>query len=405
LRPLQVGALGSGVALVIVLARLLVAADGDVSRFVVAGDMFVDAGTVDPDIHVFEGSGGYDGQFFWRLAVDPQEWDDEPAHGVRLDSAYRPPRIGYPLLAWLGAGGHPGLVAWSLVGVNVVAFGLIAGFGAVLADRAGRLPVWGLLVAGAPGLVLALSRDLAEVVTLAALLGGVVALSTGVSGLGSGDRPGAGLDRHRTGSAGPVLATLAWSFAVVSREQALVVIAGYGLWRLAGVVTRRVRAGVDDLPWVVPPLVFVAWQGVLWASLGELPAAAASGSNLALPFADLVPAMGRWAQGDIARLEILTPVQLVLAGVLVVTAFRFGRARLAPDDGWLPVSLGLTALAAVCLARPVWDGPADLRQASDVFALSWIVLLLGSGQQPPRWLVGATGTVWLATVALRVAAI
>jgi hypothetical protein len=275
------------------------------------------------------------------------------------------------------------------VGVNVAAAGAVAGLGAAVARRAGRPPVWGLLAASAPGLVLALSRDLAEVVTLAAVMAGVVALQRG--------RPG--------------LAALAWSGAVLSREQALVVIAGYGLWRvaqLAGLARRgpgeAARAGWDDLPWIVPPLVVAAWQAVLWTSLGELPAASASGHNLALPFGDLVPALGRWAQGDLARLEILTPVQLVLAGVLVAVALWRAAPLLAPPDRWLPVSLGLVTVATVCLARPVWDGPADLRQASDVFSLAWLVLLLGA-ERPPRWLVGGTALVWLGTAGLRIVAI
>src|SRR5688500_12450460 len=115
-RPLHVGVLGSLMALGVVFGRLLVPADGDISAFVVAGDNFVDPATVDPPIHVIEDSWGYDGQFFWRLGVDPFEWDlDRPHHGVMFDSAYRPPRIGYPLVAWALAGGHAPWVATTLV--------------------------------------------------------------------------------------------------------------------------------------------------------------------------------------------------------------------------------------------------------------------------------------------------
>jgi hypothetical protein len=382
LTPLRVGLLGGAIALGFVGLRLVMAADGDVSRFVVAGDFFADPASVDPEIHVVEGSTGSDGQFFWRLAVDPTEWELEPAHGVGLDSAYRPPRIGYPLLAWLGAGGQPSLVAWSLVGINVAAVGAISGLGAMVAERARRLPVWGLLLASAPGFVVVLARDLAEIVTWAALLGGIVALQ-----------------RRR-----PAIAAAAWSLAVLTREQALVVIGAYGLWRLVALVRRQARFGGDDLPWLVPPVVLAIWQCLLWAALGELPLTEAGGSNLALPFTDLVPAIGRWAQGDLGRLEILVPVQLLLGVVLVVAALRWAARALAEPDRWLVLALGLVTLSAVSLAKPVWDGPADLRHASDVFSLSWLVLLLGA-EQPPRWLVAATIVVWLATAGLRVVAI
>lgn len=134
LTPVHVGLLASALALAFVGARLAVPADGDVSRLVVAGDEFTDPAAVEPEIHVLEDSGGYDGQFFWRLAVDPLEWDTSaPHHGVQFDNAYRPPRIVYPLLAWLAAAGQPGLVAYTLVGVNVVGCGVVAGLAARLA--------------------------------------------------------------------------------------------------------------------------------------------------------------------------------------------------------------------------------------------------------------------------------
>jgi hypothetical protein len=179
---------------------------------------------------------------------------------------------------------------------------------------------------------------------------------------------------------------------------------GLATARRGGRVGGRVGAGWDDLPWLVPPLVAVAWQGVLWAHLGELPAAAAGGSNLTLPFAELVPALGRWAQGDLAHLDILAPVQLLLAAALVVTALRQAAPRLPAPDRWLVVSLALVSLAAVSLARSVWEGPANLRHAGDVFALAWVALLGGTGRLP-RWLVAGTALVWLGTAALLVAAI
>jgi hypothetical protein len=185
------------VALGIALVRLQVAADGDVSRFVMAGDQFVDPVEVEPEISVFEDSPGYDGQFFWRLAVDPMEWDMAPRHGVYFDSAYRPPRIMYPAMAWLAAGGHPGLVVWTLVGVNVIAIGVITGLGAMVAQRGQRPPVAGLLMANATGLVFALARDLSDIVTLAAILAGIVALQrdrTALATLAWVDVPGSGVE-------------------------------------------------------------------------------------------------------------------------------------------------------------------------------------------------------------------
>lgn len=376
LRPIHVGILGGLAALVVVLARLWIAADGDITRFVVAGDVFVDPETVEPRIHVLEHSWGYDGQFFWRLAVDPAEWDLSRHHGVQLDNAYRPPRIVYPVLAWVAALGQPGLVAWTMVGVNVVAVGVVAGLGAMVAEHGSRPALAGLLVASTPGLVFALSRDLSDIVTLAAVLAGVVALL-----------------RRRPG-----VATVAWSVAVLSREQVVATIAGYGLWRLWRLLHDRdgTRFGAADLPWLVPPLVFALWQLVQWARIGQLPIRA-GGSNLTAPFASLGPSVYDWTQGRMPTWDDATPYQLGLAVVLVILAFVRGRRLLEPEDRWLLVSLGTVVLLAVSLAEPVWQGPADLRQVLDVFALSWVVLLLVP-RRIPLVLVAATIAVWLATV-------
>jgi hypothetical protein len=399
LRPLHVGVLGCLMALAIVGGRLLVPADGDVSRFVVAGDVFVDPETVDPPIHVYEDSWGYDGQFFWRMAVDPLEWDLEHRHhGVMFDSAHRPPRVGYPVLAWALSGGHAPWVATTLVMVNVLAFGVIAWLGALIAQRAGRLPIAGLLVASTPGLVYALARDLSDAVALAAVLAGIVALQRGRFGW----------------------ATAAWVGAVATREQALVVIAGYGLWRLVTLVRSRrpdpeegpdrapavppPRLGAADLPWLLPPVVVAALQFLVWARAGTLPFTDANEDNFTYPFGALGPALWDWVRGDTQPWDDVVPFQFALAVVLVVLAFRYGRRLLPEADRWLLVSLGLTVAVGVSFGDKIWDGPADLRQVVDVLALAWVIILLTPRRLPP-WLLGATTLIWLATSAMRMYAL
>lgn len=383
LRPWHVGVLGLLMAGGIVCGRLLVPADGDISRFVVAGDQFVDADTVDPPIYVYEDSWGYDGQFFWRLAVDPANWElEQPQHGVMFDSAYRPPRLLYPVLAWGLSGGHAEWAAAALVLVNVLAYGVIALLGAMIAERGGHLTVGGLLVAATPGLVWALSRDLSDAVTLAALLAGVVALQRG--------RPG--------------WATVAWTAAVLSRETAVVLIVGYGLWRLAGLVRRRVRWSAADLPWLVPPVVAAGLQWLMWERTGKLPITVADDGNVTFPFGSLVPKAWGWLHNDIPPWDDLVPFQFLFAVVLVVLAFWWGRAGLREGDRWLLISLGLVVLLAVSLGDKVWGAASDLRQVLDVLALSWVVLLSSPRRLPPA-LVVAAAVVWLATGAVRAYAI
>ena len=73
------------------------------------------------------------------------------AHGVRLDTALRRQRPGYPALAWLLSGGRPAPVAWALLVVNVLGLGVLGLLGGLATQVVGRHALWGLLVPGFPG--------------------------------------------------------------------------------------------------------------------------------------------------------------------------------------------------------------------------------------------------------------
>src|SRR4051794_11172242 len=145
---------------------------GDISAFVVAGGPNVDASHTPRELTVF--SGGYDGMAFFRLALDPFT-RAETASGLTLDNpAYRQQRIGYPLIVWLLSGfGRVRLVLWLLVIVNVVAAGVVAFAGGVLARQFGIHAFWGVLFALYPGFLLSLSRDTCELVAAAFALSGL----------------------------------------------------------------------------------------------------------------------------------------------------------------------------------------------------------------------------------------
>ena len=147
-----------------VVLRLFIAADGDVSRFIVAGQGATSATAVQPTTHVFA-SYGYDGQFYFRLATNPTELHLEEYHGVRLDSPARVSRIGYPTIAWALSLGQAAWVKWSLVLTNILGLGALAFAGAHLARKFGRPAYVGLAIASASGLVMSLSRNLCEVCT------------------------------------------------------------------------------------------------------------------------------------------------------------------------------------------------------------------------------------------------
>lgn len=343
-RPLHVAAVAVLAAFLFVLARWAVAADGEIERFVLAGDRLT---TADVPIVTVPGA-GYDGQFSYRLAVDPTDLG-ATAHGVRLDGPLRLQRITYPALVHVLSLGQREWVPWVMVLVNVAAVGLLALLGARVARDAGRSPWAGMLVPGFSGFVMTLSRNLTELVTVVLLVLAVRAWQQ--------DRGG--------------LAAAALSLAVLSRETVLVLA---GAWVLHALVRHRRRR--DALLGLLPLLVFVGWQSVCWLGYGQVPVLDSGGRNLVLPFTDLGPALVDWLRGAAA----LDRQGLVDAGQAAVLALTVGlaAARGTTTGGGragVRAAWGAAALLVVCLSESVWRGPADFRTAAELHVLSAVLLL------------------------------
>ena len=161
--PLYITAL----ALILIMSGLRWFAGGtDFSYFFTAGTDFVDPQSTPHPIVTMEGQ-GYDGQFFYRLAMDPFNWD-KTANGVTIDyPSYRVQRIGYPFLAWLFSfGGIPVMVPFALWLVNLLSFAGIIYYFKRIAEKF-RADSWfhfvPLLVCG---IYMSVAKSLSEVTEL-----------------------------------------------------------------------------------------------------------------------------------------------------------------------------------------------------------------------------------------------
>src|SRR4029077_19006038 len=116
-------------------------------------------------------SAGYDGQFYYRLALEPAHWQ-HTAVGITMDQSYRYTRIGYPILAWIFSLGQHQLVPVVLVVLNLFGVAAMAMRGGMSPRQAGRHALWGLAFAAYFGLVISVGRDTAEPLAEACMLGG-----------------------------------------------------------------------------------------------------------------------------------------------------------------------------------------------------------------------------------------
>jgi len=362
------GALSAALFCLVRLARL----GGGAGTFVVAGQPFTDPATVPGGIPVLA-QGGFDGQFFYRLGLDPTTVGMGRSNGIAFDYGVRGGRIGYPLLAWVGSlGGRPALLATAMIVVNVLAVGVLAWVAAHLARDHGRAAVWGLAIAGYWGFGIVLGRDLSELVAAAAVFGMILLVGRG-----------------RYWWAGIV-----GIVAVTTREQAVfaVAMAAVGVliveWRRA---PRRAAVQAAAIVAVPPAIAFLSWQALVAREIGEFPATSSSRFNSTWPLQALPGALRTWV-GDAtdaitgapgAGLGSLLPLACFVGLLILVGAA-------ATSDGlrvaWVQrpweVLIGAAALVLLVSSSSfVLEVPADFRQSADVAGCAWLVVWASSGRR------------------------
>lgn len=314
---------------------------------------------------------GYDGQFYYRMALDPLNFD-RLAYGIRFDTYARLGRMGYPALAWLVSLGRHGAVPAALVAVNVVALAALALGGALVARQSGRVVWWGLALPAYFGYLWTLGRDLTEITEAAFLVLGIYAYR-----------------RARFGWAG--LALLA---AVLCKEDAAYVVVAFGAVRVVPLIWRRRWSafGRVDLPWALPLAGFAAWQLVVAAATGHLPLRASGGANLGPPLGGLVSAVHHYLGSGVTRTaSALWWAELAVLVVLTVAAALQVRPSSVPVRE--KVAWASVVVLALCVASGIWKGDVGFRSLDSVYLFDWLVLL-GSGWR--LWWPGAVSAgAWL----------
>jgi hypothetical protein len=354
---------------------------GGLGAFALAGQAFVDPDATS-DLPVYSASNGYDGQFFYRLALDPLTRQTTAFHITLDNPPYRQQRIGLPAAAWLLHEVSRVPTSMALVLVNVFAV-IVAGWvGAQWARRFGRSPLWGVAIGASPALIMAVARDLSEPLATAALLVGLLVWTRG--------------GRLWAASA-------AFTVAVLCRETVLIVLLGMGLWCLGRFVrggNRALRrtAAAQVAALCVPAAVEIAWQLYLqhvWG--GRLPTFSGQGQ---LGTSLLRPLHGFFAGVDqigLTHVGILAAVFLVervlLLALLIVVASGLLRSS-APAElrlGWV--------LAAVLATSVAWNQDVQFVRAANEAIIVGQLLLLARTDRIAR--VATAGVLgWSALVAV-----
>jgi len=364
-RPAVAALIATLAAVAFTLARWQTWAHGNISRFILVGRHFAVVSQLPHGMPVAK-TYGYDGQFFYRLALNPLNFH-HTAYGITMDRPYRYMRIGYPTLTWLVSLGQHNLVPVMLVVVNIAAIGTLGYLGGIFAVDGGWHALAGLLIPGYFGLLTSLSRDTAEPLAGVCLLAGLLAV------------------RRRR----PVLAAILLAFGALTRETVMVAVAALAVMRVLGILRGRARPGRQDLAWAIPAAAFAAWQVVVWAAIGSVPLLADGGRNAGTPFIAPVHAflhnlrhvhLHQFEQYDLWFLELAILVCFSLAALLCL------RSTSAPGHERLAFVL---YLIEICVVTPsTWNSlDADMRAFIEVYLLAVIILLSSPRRTLGAWLL------------------
>ena len=283
---------------------------------------------------------GHDGKFFFAQANDPLFLEPQE-HAVVLDRPiYRGQRMLYPLIAGGGGLFSPSVVIWSLLVVNLLAFGAGAYATARLAMLAGGSPWLGLFFPLNIGMLGEIDIDGA----------GVLALAFGVTAIWF-------VYANRL-----VAAATALTGAILARE----VMLGMAVGLAIGVWDKRRQFK----PWLVIPgvLVAAAWNLYLRSRVAELPAVGDAREIATYPFEGILQAIPAWFADGITSVVIGFFILLLILGFTI--RGLIDRSILA----W--AALPFAALAAV-LSVFVWLKPMDIaRGVAPILTLYPVLLML-----------------------------
>lgn len=333
----------------------------DVSGFIHAGDYFTKPEKNPMPIQVIPNSYGYDGQFYYRIALNPFSIRDTD-YGITMDvPRYRFQRILYPFLVWMISFGAKSLIPANMVIVNFVFLGILAFIGGNYAKNHGY-PHWlGIILPLYSGFFVTLSRDLTEITAAALMVAGFYLFSR---------------DRY-------TLTTVLLSLAVFAKETTLLAAIGAFLF----LFWKRDKRWLFFL---VPICFYFLWQlflNLIWArTLGHT-----ISYNISFPFmgivSRLIDAIQQWAIVDVLFLVDL----VILVGFLYFVGKNISAETLSPIEvSWL-----IYGLLMVCMTTNIWLESVNYFRALSEFYLLGIIMLYKTHNKQNFYILRIASFIWL----------
>ena len=347
--------------------------DFDASFFVTAGYTFCDPSLAPQGLRISTRH-GYDGQFYYRLALDPFT-NERVDYGITIDNPpYRQQRIFYPVLAHILALGRTSWVPWSMILVNYLAVCGLAFSAARFAELFAMPAIYGLAIPFFPGVLLALDRDLPDPLAISLMLFSLYLLHS-----------------RRITFAACILA-----LAVLTRETVILLAAAlfvHATWRALW----RQTAWTESVLLVIPLATYTVWQLWIFARWGTFGPAAGSRNLDGVPLKSAGILLIQAVQSALAFHPFLVVELLFLGAMTSVAAIVSIRSTV--DPGVKLAWLMYVALAAF-LSGAVWvEDWAFMRGCAELMVLGFIIVIGARERRLLPIMFVPTLAIWLALAA------
>jgi len=319
------------------------------------GSKFTENAYIVPDIPV-NNEYGYDGQFYYRLALEPFYMDS--SLGPVLDApAYRMQRIFYPVLVHVLSLGKSNLVPVNLIIVNILFIIIIAFTGGKLADAAGLSPYWGFTFSLYPGFVFSLIVDTPEPVFTGLLLLSLMAIR---------------FQKH-------FMTTLFLTAAVLTRETTFIAIVSILFAFLIQIFFEDLEPNYK-LKWhnaIIPLAVFILWQTIIYYRWGH-PAFSEGLGNLGIPFAGFFNAFSNFIKSttNFALFDALLLSGYLISGAVALILLSSSKALFHEKIIFLSYALFATLFSA-----PIYEYRGGFLRVFSEFYASGMLIILNSHQK------------------------
>jgi len=317
---------------------------------------------------------GYDGQFYYRLALNPFS-NEEYVQGIGFDHPpWRQQRILLPVLTWSIARGAPQLTATVMLAINLLSIVGLTLAGAAILRHQGLSPWPAVLLAFYPGFAISVERFLTEPLSCLLLVLSLLSLA------------------HKRVVLGGVILAL----AVLARETALAAaLAMAGIWFLQTILRMKFDQWKAPGPafWMPAIVTYISWQTWLqhnWAASAY--SAAEKGNLLGWPLAGIGTSFWKLVSNISPDNIFFLFMMLALITWAVLVALLFQRSRGPYRWMWL----AFLALATL-LGPPIWNNsPGFMRTMTELNVLGMLIYLLAV-QKPHRLVLFAWLGCWLLT--------